>query len=153
VPPSTVALTTSRSARAPLGTGSLTPVSVQPSPLWVAETPSAVGVHRVAGSACANAAIVVPSEMPPRISPFCSAVPTAATRPPARTTVSMNGSGASTRPISSATIATSTGPAPMPPSSSAKGRPNRPISASRDQVFSSKPGSALTTVRRCSLSA
>ena len=118
----------------------------------MAVTPEAVGVQRVPGSACAKTAIVVPSAMPPRISPFCSALPTAATRPPASTTVSMNGSGASTRPISSATIATSTGPAPMPPSSSAKGRPSRPISASRDQVFSSKPGSAFTTARRASLS-
>jgi len=50
------------------------------------------------------------------------------------------------------TIATSTGPAHMPPSSSAKGRHSSPISASRDQVFSSKPGSAATTERRCSLS-
>src|SRR3954467_566241 len=104
VPPPTTALTTSRSARAPLGTGSLTPVSVQPSALSVAVTPSAVGLQRVPGSACAKTAIVVPSEMPSRISPFWSAVPTAATRPPARTTVSMNGSGASTRPLSSATI-------------------------------------------------
>src|SRR5687768_14097996 len=120
VPPSTTALTTRTSARAPLGTGSLTPVSVQPSPLRVAVTPSADALQRVRGSAWAKTAIVVPSEMPPRISPFCCAVPTAETRPPARTTVSMKGSGASTRPISSATIATSTGPAPMPPSSSSK---------------------------------
>ena len=65
---------------------------------------------------------------------------------------SMNGSGAMTRPISSATIATSIGPAPMPPCSSAKGRPSRPISDSRDQVFSSKPGSVAATLRRASLS-
>src|SRR3954449_3338772 len=98
VPPPTTALTTSRSARAPLGTGSLTPVSVQPSALSVAVTPSAVGLQRVPGSAWAKTAIVVPSAMPPRISPFCSAVPTAATRPPASTTVPMNGSRRPGRP-------------------------------------------------------
>ena len=46
----------------------------------------------------------------------------------------------------------STGPAPMPPSSSANGRPRRPISASRPHMSSSKPGSSLATSRRCSAS-
>src|SRR3954447_8452839 len=153
-PPSfeVAALTTSTSARAPPSTGSLTPVSVQAPPSWLARTPLAVVDHRVPASACANAGISEPSASPPISSSRCAAVPSARTSPPARTTASTRGSGASTRPISSATIATSTGPAPMPPDSSGKGSPSRPISARRAQVFSSNPGSAPVTRRRCSLS-
>ena len=152
MPPSTTAVTTSRSARAPWSTGSLTPVSRQVPPSWVAVTPAADADQRAAGSACATAATHEPSAIAPSTSARWPEVPGAATSPPASTTTSTKGSGASTRPISSATRPTSTGPAPMPPSSSAKGRPSTPISASRAQVFSSKPGSARTTARRCSLS-
>ena len=50
-------------------------------------------------------------------------------KPPPSTTVAKNGSSASARPNASMTIMVSTGPPPMPPCSSANGRPSRPSSA------------------------
>ena len=47
---------------------------------------------------------------------------------------------------------TSIGPAPMPPYSSANGRPSTPISASCGHTFSLKPGSSATALRRFSKS-
>ena len=101
-------------------------------PTPVAVTDDAVACQREPGSACANASTRL-ARRPARraASAFCSSEPAAATRPPASTTEVRNGSGASTRPSSCATMPTSTGPAPMPPSSSANGRPSTPISASR----------------------
>ena len=117
-PPGSAALTTSRSARAPCSTGSLVPLRVQ-----------GLAVRRRGdrgGSSWASARMLSPAARAPSSSARCSGVPTAATAPPASTTEARNGSGASTRPSSAATRPTSTGPAPMPPSSSAKGRPEDP---------------------------
>ena len=107
------ALTTSTSARAPCGTGSLTPDSVQASPddgrrdrrRGVLPARPRLGVRE--GQHATSLGGSAPSS-----DDFCSSEPAAATRPPASTTEVRNGSGASTRPSSWATMPTSTGPAP-----------------------------------------
>ena len=106
VPPSgSAALTTSTSARAPCGTGSLTPVSVQPSPAAWRSRAAAVAVQRGPARRARTPSTLSPADSAPSSSARCSSVPAAATRPPASTTEVRNGSGASTRPSSSATIA------------------------------------------------
>ncbi len=151
MPPSArAAETTSTSARAPWGTGSLTPESVQESPSCAAVTPEADGLHERPGSSCAKASTDSPAESAPSTSWRWASLPTAETSPPASTTEVRNGSGAITRPSSWQTMPISTGPAPTPPSSSENGRPSSPISAILVHCFSSKPGSSLTAWRRFS---
>src|SRR3954467_4203043 len=58
--------------------------------------------------------------------------------------------GSTTRPLPNASMtrATSTGPAPNPPSSSAKGRPSRPSSANCAQIARLPPPASARYARR-----
>src|ERR1700729_2356799 len=144
-PPDPVrAATMAKSAMAPSGTGFLTPLRL---PL---ETASLMfcGDGLPLPSKSASVPIASPAAINGNHLRFCASLPASRIVSAARYTVDENGTGASARPISSATTQSSRWPAPAPPNSSGMATPRKPISASpfhKLRSYGSLPSSTVRT--------